>query len=407
MKHLTLILTIYLITINCKSQDTIVDYLKAVQQDFRTQERVFTDNVINNYDIVFIGEAHGFKDNSEIAYKLIKEYKELTDFTFLLGETDLAAADLLNSYLLSEDTIRLKQYVEDAKGTPAWNKENYEFYKNIIELNKNHNNKIQFLGIDIPAAGIDYTAQRIISIMSKYDESDSLMSSLVNVKVPTKQSIKHIKQMLEDSAKKNYSSVDLFEYKYHLNNIIQYHYAIQSNTDLEWDNRRDSCLYENYMKLDNQFALQNKKMIGVWGYEHTLQSTSLGVNYLASRLRKDALKKVYTYRIFYFDSESMFPATWLPWYLKIFKSKKKLYYNTKLQNDDISVAGYKPHATTLRDLSPEHSITIYNLTEEGSPFKYKPLLVTDNDLVGTTNFFQSAIVVRNSLPAEPFGENRK
>jgi len=407
MKHLTLFLTIYCITINCKSQDTIVDYLNSVKQDFRVQERIISDSIINNYDIVLIGESHGFKDNYEVAYKLIREYKELTDFTYLLDETDLATAHLLNSYLLAEDTTGFREYVEKDKGFASWNKENYEFYKKIIELNINRENKIQYLGIDIPKGGIDYTAQRIVSIMEKYGEIDSVMNSLVDVKMPTKQVISYLNQMLEDSSQKNYTSTDLFEYKYHLNNILQYNFVAQAKSDIEWDSRRDSCLYENFIKLEKKFSLENEKMIGVWGYEHTLQSTSLGVNYLASRLCNNANKKIYTFRIFYFDSKSMIPASWFPWYLRIFKPKKKLYYYSNIQNDDFWAAGYKPEATTLRDASPNHSITLYNLIAESSPFKHKPYLVSKNDLVSTSFFFQSAIVVRNSLPVEPFGENRK
>lgn len=75
MKLLTLILTIYFITLNCKAQDSIGSYLNSVKQEILENEQIIPDSIIDNYNIVFIGETHGFSDNYKIASKFIKDYK--------------------------------------------------------------------------------------------------------------------------------------------------------------------------------------------------------------------------------------------------------------------------------------------------------------------------------------------
>ena len=408
MKYLTLLLTIYLITLSCKAQDSISTYLNTVRQDFLASEQVMPDSIVNNYDIVFIGETHGFSDNYKIASKFIKEYKRHTGFTYLLAEMDWATSQKLNSYILTEDTVEIKKLIDKTKSSPAWCKERYLLYKELIEINNNHEKKIMYLGVDIPAGGISNTISRIIEINSKYGNNDTKLRSFAKIQIPNKEVLDYLEKIYKDSDSFEYQQDDLFEYKFHLQNIFNYNLAIHTSSNIGWDKVRDSCIFENYKKLESQLNLQNEKMIGVWGHTHTLQSESDGVKWFASSLKNQMNKKVYSYRIFYFDSKCMLPEHWLPGILKITKSKKKQYYNVKLQNDDNWVTGQKKEIGKLKKATPKESIYFYDLTSYNSPFKNNPYLVVKYGLDwNTTDFFQTAIVVRNSKPTEPFGENRR
>jgi len=408
MKHFTLFLSIYFIILNCEAQDSIGVYLNSVKQEFLTSEQIMPDSIVTNYNIVLIGETHGFSGNYKIATKFIKEYKRHTDFTYLLAEMDWATSQQLNSYLLRRDTVGIKKLINKTKSSPAWCKERYQFYKELIDINKSHEKKIMYLGVDIPAGGISNTINRLLEINDKYGKDDTKLKSFAGKQKPNKEVVEYIEMLYNDSDNCQYQQDDLFEYKFHLQNILNYNSAIHTSSEIGWDKVRDSCIFENYKRLEPQLNLQNQKMIGIWGHTHTFQSNSQGVRWFASRLKNELNKKVYSYRIFYFDSKCMLPEQWLPGILKIAKSKKKQYYKVKLQNDDNWATGTKREVGKLKKATPKNSIYYYDLTCCNSPFINNPYLVNKYELDwNTTDFFQTAIVVRNSEATEPFGENRK
>lgn len=78
---------------------------------------------------------------------------------------DWATSQKLNSYLVAEDTVGIKELINKTKSSPAWSKERYQFYKELIDINKTTEKKIMYLGVDIPAGGISNTillAQQLI-----------------------------------------------------------------------------------------------------------------------------------------------------------------------------------------------------------------------------------------------------
>nr|WP_321452899.1 ChaN family lipoprotein [uncultured Carboxylicivirga sp.] len=407
MKHLTLIVLCSCFVALSQAQDTIVDYLQKVQVDYRTQEHIFSDSVLTNYDIVLFGESHGFKDTHEVKSKALQEYAERTDFSWILGECDLLYSRMMNEYILNEDTLGIKKVLDTSKGTFNWTRQHYEFYKQIIDLNKNRKNKIKFLGIDIPVSGSDSTASRIIGIMQKYGEADAIMDSLLYVFNANDEQANHVKQLLDNAGNKTYDAEDLFEYNYLLKNILYLHEANKGD-DL-FDQVRDSCMFLNYQMLVKHLSLEDEKMIGFFGSFHVFHEESNNIRNFGSWLCNMADKKIYSYNMFYFKSRCIFPEYFIPPFLKIFRSKKKLYYKMTLFNDNRTLAlGYKPGMDNLKKVAPRKSITMYDLTAKESPYKSKSLLVFNGmENYHTTDYFQTAIVIKNSKPAEPLGRNRQ
>jgi hypothetical protein len=405
MKHI--ICTGFLLfCLNAIGQVNILQYLDSVHVDFNEPD-IISDHVIQDYDILFIGETHGFHDNYTIAWKMIREFKQKTDFRYILAEMDWASAQKLNTALIQNDSNALKEYMKSSKGSPAWCKERYGLYLNIMELNQTTNQKIQYIGVDIPSGGIRLALKRVQSIQNKYQGDTSIVHSILGCKTLNDSIVQVIDNMQLASNKLEYTHDDYFEYNYQLNNILSYWKAANTSTMNQWDRIRDSCMYENYRLLEQHYGLDGEKMIGIWGVTHTYQQESENIKWFASQLNHDLHKRVYTYRTFYFDSECMLPADWLPGVLTFYRSKKKIYYNTNLQNDDSWATGKKPGAKDLKKASTKNSIALFNLNATFSPYLQLQLLVqSSQNNWATTNYFQSAFVVRNSIATQPFGKNQ-
>jgi len=277
----------------------------------------------------------------------------------------------------------------------------------IIKLNDEYENDIQFVGVDIPSGGIESSVERLVSITSAYNESDSAIDALQADPRITEKNMNHVRAMINTSSTKLYQPNDLFEYQYHLQNIVNYHKAYYTNSEAAWDRVRDSCIYQNFLKLEQHLSLQNEKLFGVWGHIHTYQSKSENTEWFASSLVQKSKKKVFSYRIFYFNSKCMLPASWLPGFLKFHKPKNRLYYPMKLQNDDKFITGKKEKVKSLKKVTEKHTISIVSLIEKTSPFTENPyLLINSGDDWNTTQYFQSAIIVKNSPACKPLGKNQ-
>lgn len=408
MKYLSSLLFLCIVQLAVYAQQSSTAYLEKVKVDFEENELI-TDEVIANNDILLIGETHGFQDNYKIAFKLISEYKRKTNFKYILAEMDWASAQRLNKLLEQKDTLAFVDLMNESKGSPAWCKERLDYYKKLLQLNEQYEQKIRYIGVDIPSGGIKLALEIIRDIQIKYEEDSAHLDSVITAEPSmNKALLSHLKQLQNTKINPNYQSQDAFEYQFHINNLLNYAKALQTDTEHEWNIVRDACMFENYKLLEQQYQLEGEKMIGVWGVTHTYQRTSEGVNWFASSMTNELGKKMHTYRIFCLDSKCMFPASWLPGFMKVFKSKKKLYYDLKLLNDDGMFTGKKAGLKEMAKTVTPHSIAVYDLTQQGSPYMQEPLLVSSSskDWV-TTQYFQTAIVVKNSAAAVPLGPNLK
>lgn len=381
-------------------------YLNQVKRPFQAN-LLLNDTLIANNDIVFIGETHGFQANYSIAWDMIETYKQKTNFTYLLAEMDWATAQRLNQYLAEQDTVGLSTLMDESKGSPAWCKERYIFYLKLMALNCRSAQPIRYLGVDVPSGGIRFALEQIRAIQLKYHHSTELTDTWIYNDDLTRSDLKAIEQMLATDDRVDFNAVDRFEYSYQLNNLLQYYRAVDAPTMSGWDRVRDSSMFENYKKLVRFYKLTEEKMIGVWGTIHTYQQPSEGINWFAAQLNNQLGKRIHSCRIFYFDGKCMIPEHWLPGFLTPFESKKKLYCTTRLQNDDSWATGKKEGIKNLRKAVPKRSVQMFDLQQSKSPYASLPLLMLGNNPgKSTTDFFQTAIVVRNGGPTQPLGKNK-
>lgn len=396
-------------------EDSTLTYLKENAKDFqKNRGHLVDDDIAANNQIFFIQENHAIKENCAVELALIEELKAKTDFTYYLAEMDLGEAAELNEYLKTGNEEILKKRFARFKGTLGWMKENYSFYLDLYRLNQKSEKKIQFLGADIvqnPFDGLDYLREllgksehtkTIVDTINGGLNRNSNIFALCHRIAPAIESV-----LLTDT------TLDAFTIHYHLNNISNLELA-WSFPEFEWDRIRDSLIFENYQKLVSHYGIQNEKMVGVWGRDHGFQEEHSNTKWFASSLKQNLRLSIYTYSIFYLDCQQRFPRAFLPGILKPFYGWGKRYNRIGICNDDNKLTGLKPSIELLKKASMSHTITLFRLDKPLSPLtktvdpdhRYIPFVA--NAPAGcklvTTDFFQTAILIRNSKAALPLVE---
>lgn len=387
--------------------DSALTYLKENAKDFqKNRGYLVDDDIAANNQIFFIQENHAIKENCAVELALIEELKAKTNFTYYLAELDLAEAAELNEYLKTGNEAILKNHFEDNKGVFEWMQEHYAFYQNIYRLNQKYDKKIQLLGVDI-AISKDFGLGYLKDLLKESPNTKTIIDSIdsaSNSGTADFNFVRRIKTSIELLLQAD-KTLDTFTIRYHLNNILNYEKASNSQN---WDATRDSLIFENYQMLVNHFGIQKEVMVGVWGRDHGLQKDHSNTKWFASSLKQNLKLSIYTYNIFYLDCQQRFPRVFLPSFLKPFYGWGKTYNRIGICNDNNTAMGKKPAIELLKRASTPHSISFFRLDRPSSPFSQPQLgvimLVCKIPLGGklvTTDFFQTAILIRNSEAATP------
>ena len=167
---------------------------------------------------------------------------------------------------------------------------------------------------------------------------------------------------------------------------------------------RDSIMLLNFKHITTSRGLQHEKFYGLFGYSHVLQSSINQGNFrpFACKLKQSEFgngKKIKSIMCYNLDSEAYFP--------KDDQYPSPSDEKTSLLNVDgplVLVQGIND----LRASTREHSITLFNLEKEKSPYKNSQLLagvkvnffggeiLPHNKNQKTTDFFQYVVLLRNS-----------
>ena len=109
------------------------------------------DDDLKDSEIFLTGENHGVKANIELRIKLLKYFKEKTNFKYYLCELPYSMTYFLNTYLETKDKSIIENVYEPLKGTDAWNKDEYDYWETLYNFNKKlpKNDKIILVGMDI------------------------------------------------------------------------------------------------------------------------------------------------------------------------------------------------------------------------------------------------------------------
>jgi len=240
---------------------------KKVNMEGDYQELKVIEEDLENYDVYLTGETHG----TELSYKM-QEYMaryfiEEQDVRYILLESQVSVAELLNLYLQTGDTEILKKTVKDFEGTFACNQNTYDLYKFYYEYNKQlpDDKKISFVGID-KEHNFLLTAEYLRYLIKDLGEPDE-----------------KIKEMVEGIKKYNNSNDKLFfiglrkslkenekEYKEYLGQDFFYFNKAIENTYCENNTDREAMMVKNFQ--DFYEKLPKGKYYGQFGGAHVYKS---------------------------------------------------------------------------------------------------------------------------------------
>ena len=307
---------------------TSVIISQTVADCFIDDQRIIENNII------LVGETHGYASNYDVWCKLYDQVDRVSGINFIIAEIDYASAYIINRAIKQQDTLKLKKVLLSFNGSPWRSEEKLRFYKYLID----NGFKGEFVGVDIPAAGLRYTKIYIDSIASKYNID-----------------IRDLSHRLEEiySGGNNIDSIILLGDEYHFNNDdrISWEIVIRNITfrnmafnskSKDWDKLRDKFIEMNMLTLNNLCDFKNKKSIGMWGSNHVYKEESESTKWFASRVKSSLDLEIYSILLLYTNSTVMAPLYWLGEkgsgfiYSEKFndhRSVKKLYKQIKKHSD--------------------------------------------------------------------------
>lgn len=369
------------------------------------EENEFLDLAIMNSDIegkeiFFTAEVHGVKANEELHMKFLKYFKEKIDFKYYLCENSYSNAYFINKYLDTGDIKILEETYKPLEGTFAWNKDGYNFWKELYKYNNSlpESKKIRLIGVDIEHQ--PFNSYRFLvdvlpekeapkEIRGKIDEIKKIFNNLN--KSPYEKISRELQKDIEEKENiyKEYLGENFTGFKLVNSNVLNAIEAYKHNgNQVDWNNIRDKMIYENFQVIQRE--LPKGKYYGQWGLNHTFQAKEKEIMWFASYLNaKDSIfkDKILTIIYNYDDCEQMS------------RLRNGTYGTDKL---DIIY----PEIKNTNDLIGG-SLNIYKLTGEDSPFSDIPMYYSytgERLEEGMLDFFQYIVCIKNSKATEPLND---
>ena len=302
------------------------------------------DNDLIDHDIFLVGENHGVKSNVKLKMRFLKYFKEKTNFKYYIYELPFSMTYFLNKYLETGNVNILNDIYEPIKGTYAWNKDEYHYWRDLYKYNKllPKDDRITLIGIDI-----EHQPANAFNFM-EYCLDNGYYSKF-----------KHV----------NYNLLNMMEV-YNSNNF---------------NDTRDKKMYENFLSISSN--LPKGKYFGQIGLSHVFQRDFPYVNWFASFLNREGSTfrgKILSLAFAYKNCKYLNPT-------------ETRNYISDINTLDLSITEFKNFIKSMN--------TIFKLNQEDSHFNEKlicPLKHKYPEDGVTTDYFQYLLVIRDSEAMEGF-----
>lgn len=386
--------------INVRYESLIKNYLKSnvsnidISDTSDFQGLSFLDSTLSNNEVFLCGESHSIAKNKEIELYLLKYFNQKGNVRYLLTEQGYGTSVLINKYLETGDESYLDIIYSKLEETYSWNKEGYNFWLDLYKYNNQlpEDKKLIVVGADIEHQTLTaYIA--LNELLPKENAPNSIAKNIEYLRNNCNNSeindigfavelSKDLDTYLEDY--KAYLKDNFFDFEFIVNNIINaYKYYHKGTRD---DNFRESCINQNFEKIYSHYP--KGKYFGQWGSQHTYLSNRkepYGTNNCFATFLNSGFDptkgKVISIKYFYKDSKSM--------------TRDKNYGEKKVK--EVKTA-------SILDEEAKGDYTLIRFDGEASPFEYKPFLVSYPNGGVTTDYYQFAILIKNSPATRPFGE---
>lgn len=369
-----------------------------------TQETIELDlptEVLRNNEIFLTGEIHGYERNEALRFAFLKYFKEQTNFKYYLNELSYSGAYFLNQYLKTGNEAILDKLYAHYEGTFEWNKDNYNHWKKVYELNKKlaEEDKIKVVGIDLehqyPIA-FEYLQEMIDQHHINSDNNFNSLLTLVNnhdemSRDEIYRQTNNLLTIIEEN-KNTWQSAfedDYFGVKMVIDNIIYKHQASSYEDINDFNRFRDSQMYQNFESIDYEINhgthFSNDKYFGQWGYAHVFQEEIDGIKYLAGYMEDYSKYEGQVLSIGYIYEGS----TQMTKNKGAYKNITHTYINDRFESIVKDIPGETIFFNTNIYDSVFHNELIW-------PYRYlKPKKLS------TLDYFEYLVLIRNSGPTEP------
>ena len=391
-------------------------YFQIAGQDFKSGRIDLTINSLDFRDlekqdvsetnIYWLGEYHGTKLNYDVSFDILKHLVETIGISHLILECTFFNEIHLNKYLKTGNEEYLDIIYSNSKKSFNYNKERKEHFKKLYELNKTLEPEKRFdiVSLDVELnyiASHNYIKENVIKLN---EVKDSLIINKINTLDfntrreyvlfyrDLKNDIRKNEDKYKELLKTNFDTLD-----YMINNIWS---SFLSTSSWDYNNVRDSLMWENFKKRDNILKFSTKKSFGWWGMNHIYQSkTKDKVGWLAYRIRESHkdIKQNSTVML-YADCDFMLPTTYIPQGLKfLYGARKKAFINIRVFN------------TTKRPIKIRDTKKLVKNSLGDITFWEVKALPENINLVHkkakdkkSIDYFQNVILIRNSKATTPY-----
>ncbi len=384
------------------------EYLKEnyssidLEDESEFKDLAIMDSDIEGKEIFFTAELHGTKANEQLNTKLLKYFKEKSDFKYYLCELSYSDTYFINKYLDTGDIKILEEIYKPLKGTFAWNKDGYNHWKKLYEYNNTlpKESRIEVIGVDIEHQPInayrflvDILPEKkapeeieavIDKIKSTFNDLDKFDETFAQCSKELQNDIKEKESIYKEYFGEKFTSFNLVN----LNVLNQIEAYKHKDDHVDWDNTRDKMIYENFQTLQKE--LPKGKYYGQWGLNHTFQSKEKDKMWFAAYLNSDDSifkDKILTVIYNYDNCEKM-----------------DILENGRYATHKFAVV--YPQIKETNDLL-EGNLNIYKLTGENTPFSETPMFnsIDGKELEASMlDFFQYIVCVRDSKATEPLND---
>lgn len=353
---------------------------------------------LKDKDIFFTGEVHAIDKDAIFDIKMVKYLQKEIGLKYYLGEMGHSNAHFVNKYLESGDESKLEKTFKQIEGTAGDNKDDYNFFKQLYDLNAtlDKEDKIRIVGIDIehnPMSAHDYIKDIAKNEEIKIEAVEELLISLKNYyqKGRTKEresaiddlDIK-VSEVIKDMDVNEEKYINLFKediegFKIVIENLKVMTVAYKDES--KFNVTRENQIYENFLLQDSK--IEDGKYYGQWGMGHVYQcevnNDGNPMEFLAAKIN---------------NSE---------------KYKDKVVSMAYVYEEDKTrtvTSGYTINTNLFSEyIKSEDDCIIFKLNNKNSPFSDKlispyKLNKEFNENYSTTDYFQYVVILKKIKQSE-------
>lgn len=364
-----------------------------------------------DFNMIGFGAYHGSARTYEAEFILIKSLKEQNSLDYYLPEMSFSQAFFFQKYLENGDESLLKKLVLSYQSivVQEGSVETFLHWKNLRKLNQNYpENPIKVIGFDVindyefPIKHLVYLTEKVKSWKEKEALEKLLLDEDADFSIRNEQ-LKNLLKAFIESYRKDKENKDIY-----INNVWDFNFILKNIEDNFQEKRdREKIIYENYLLVENQYQLGNKKQFAKYGAFHIQKEQEEDYPSFFTRLIQNHIykkEKIITVMGYLTKSKVLWD--------KIYDENGR--YQSFTIKRGFGIGDYwNEYFKGIKYLKKAKlsDITLFRINAENSPYHFGSDLVEVKHFLknsqiklrnkNTTDFIDYAVLIRNSENQKP------